>query len=45
MCLDRPVSLDRELRKLNCNMIAFDLLLGHAGLDTVMVYAKLYPRR
>jgi hypothetical protein len=32
MCLDRPVSLDRELRKLNRNMIVFDLLLGSGAL-------------
>jgi len=32
MCLDRWVSLDRELRKLNRNMIAFDLALGTGAL-------------
>jgi hypothetical protein len=32
MCLDRQVSIDRELRKLNRNMIAFDLLLGSGAL-------------
>jgi hypothetical protein len=32
MCLDRSVSLDRELRKLNRNMIVFDLLLGSGAL-------------
>jgi hypothetical protein len=32
MCLDRRVSLDGELRKLNRNMIAFDLLLGSGAL-------------
>jgi hypothetical protein len=32
MWLDRPVSLDRELRKLNRNMIVFDLLLGSGAL-------------
>jgi hypothetical protein len=32
MCLDRPVSLDAELRKLNRNMIVFDLLLGSGAL-------------
>jgi len=32
MCLDRRVSLDRELRKLNRNMIAFDLALGTGAL-------------
>src|SRR2546430_4810185 len=32
MWLDRRVSLDRELRKLNRNMIAFDLALGTGAL-------------
>src|SRR6266576_1297928 len=32
MWLDRGVSLDRELRKLNRNMIAFDLALGTGAL-------------
>jgi len=32
MCLDRCVSLDGELRKLNRNMIVFDLLLGSGAL-------------
>ena len=32
MCLDRRVSLDRELRRLNRNMIVFDLLLGSGAL-------------
>jgi hypothetical protein len=32
MCLDRRVSLDGELRKLNRNMIVFDLLLGSGAL-------------
>jgi hypothetical protein len=32
MCLDRRVSLDRELRKLNRNMIGFDLVLGTGAL-------------
>jgi hypothetical protein len=32
MCLDRRVSLDHELRKLNRNMIAFDLALGSGAL-------------
>jgi hypothetical protein len=32
MCLDRAVSVDDELRKLNRNMIAFDLALGGGAL-------------
>ena len=32
MCLDRRVNLDAELRKLNRNMIVFDLLLGSGAL-------------
>jgi len=32
MCLDRCVSLDGELRKLNRSMIVFDLLLGSGAL-------------
>jgi hypothetical protein len=32
MCLDRRVSLDRQLRRLNRNMIVFDLLLGSGAL-------------
>jgi hypothetical protein len=32
MCLDRRVSLDTELRKLNRNMIAFDLALGSGAI-------------
>jgi hypothetical protein len=32
MCLDRAMALDRELRKLNRNMILFDLALGSGAL-------------
>jgi hypothetical protein len=32
MCLDRAMGLDRELRRLNRNMIAFDLVLGSGAL-------------
>jgi hypothetical protein len=32
MWLDRAVSLDEELRKLNRNMIAFDLVLGSGAV-------------
>jgi hypothetical protein len=32
MWLDRPMALDRELHKLNRNMIAFDLVLGSGAL-------------
>jgi hypothetical protein len=32
MCLDRAMALERELRRLNRNMIVFDLALGSAAL-------------
>jgi hypothetical protein len=32
MCLDRAMALDRELRRLNRNMILFDLALGSGAL-------------
>jgi hypothetical protein len=32
MCLDRAMALERELRKLNRNMIFFDLALGTGAL-------------
>jgi hypothetical protein len=32
MCLDRAVTVDDELRKLNRNMIGFDLVLGTGAL-------------
>jgi hypothetical protein len=32
MCLDRRVGLDAELRKLNRNMIGFDLALGSGAI-------------
>jgi hypothetical protein len=32
MCLDRAMALERELRKLNRNMIFFDLALGSGAL-------------
>jgi hypothetical protein len=32
MCLDRAMTLDQELRKLNRNMIVFDLALGSGAL-------------
>jgi hypothetical protein len=32
MCLDRAMSLERELRRVNRNMIVFDLALGSGAL-------------
>jgi hypothetical protein len=32
MCLDRAMALERELRRLNRNMIVFDLALGSGAL-------------